>query len=157
MYGKCNELDAGSRVFSKVRAHDVVSWTALIVAYTQHGRNRDGGRRHGAGQELQGHKGGRGVECDDHGLRAGGYSRAAVDLYDMMKQRGLDADESTLSSILSACAELKDCQKLHVASKDCSQSPVVLNALIKMYASCGEIREAKAVFKRMKSCLRPRW
>ncbi|EFJ21799.1 hypothetical protein SELMODRAFT_417058 [Selaginella moellendorffii] len=106
--------------------------------------------------ELQGHKGGRGVECDDHGLRAGGYSRAAVDLYDMMKQRGLDADESTLSSILSACAELKDCQKLHVASKDCSQSPVVLNALIKMYASCGEIREAKAVFKRMKSCLRPR-
>ncbi|XP_024537981.1 pentatricopeptide repeat-containing protein At2g39620 [Selaginella moellendorffii] len=225
MYGKCNELDAARRVFSKVRAHDVVSWTALIVAYTQHGRNREAlelyKQMEGEGMEpdkvtftsvlsacsntndlelgqalharLLARKDGFSdgvlvaalinmyVKCGRLDLSSEifqsckdtkavvvwnamitayeqeGYSRAAVDLYDMMKQRGLDPDESTLSSILSACAELKDLEKgeqVHVeiiASRDCSQNPVVLNALISMYASCGEIREAKAVFKRMKN------
>ncbi|EFJ21660.1 hypothetical protein SELMODRAFT_417042 [Selaginella moellendorffii] len=36
-----NELDG---ILSKVRAHDVVSWAALIVAYTQHRRNRAAGQ-----------------------------------------------------------------------------------------------------------------
>ncbi|KAH7426009.1 hypothetical protein KP509_11G081200 [Ceratopteris richardii] len=37
MYSKCSELARASDVFDKLPSHDVVSWTALIGGYSEHG------------------------------------------------------------------------------------------------------------------------
>ncbi|KAI5085104.1 hypothetical protein GOP47_0001273 [Adiantum capillus-veneris] len=37
MYGKCGVLDKAQQTFDKIHNHNVVSWTALIAGYVEHG------------------------------------------------------------------------------------------------------------------------
>lgn len=41
MYGKCGSVDDSCQVFSKMHIRDVVSWTAMITVYAQHGHNKE--------------------------------------------------------------------------------------------------------------------
>ncbi|KAH7422707.1 hypothetical protein KP509_12G021300 [Ceratopteris richardii] len=41
MYGKCGFVDDAKHHFHKMDAHNVVSWTAIISAFAQHGHARD--------------------------------------------------------------------------------------------------------------------
>jgi hypothetical protein len=36
-YTQCSDVVAASAVFDRVASRDVVSWTAMIMAYVQHG------------------------------------------------------------------------------------------------------------------------
>ncbi|KAJ9559724.1 hypothetical protein OSB04_004884 [Centaurea solstitialis] len=42
MYAKCGSLDHARKVFDEMPERNVVSWTALISGYSQHGRCREG-------------------------------------------------------------------------------------------------------------------
>lgn len=72
-------------------------------------------------------------------------------LFTEMEREGLEPDEVTMASTLSACAQLKDLdygKKLHLHIKKSSLKicAVLGTALVDMYAKCGELVLARRVF-----------
>eukprot|EP01018_Ginkgo_biloba_P003036 Gb_26695 [translate_table: standard] len=82
------------------------------------------------------------------------HSEDAVLLFNQMQAGGIAPDQFTLSSILSACANLEDLEKgmlVHARMiKIGLESDVFArNALVDMYAKCGIIEYARQVFDKM--------
>jgi pentatricopeptide repeat protein len=120
MYGKCDEVMKAQEVFDELEGRDVVSWTALIAGYAQHG---------------QGAK--------------------ALCCYEQMHHEGYLPNSVTFLGVLKACGCIgatERGQTIHakivkerLVEKDLS----VGNALIDMYAKCGELRRAHLVFDKL--------
>lgn len=69
MYSKCGTLKDARKFFNEKRDHSLVSWTAMMSGYANHG-----------------------------------YGKEAVELFNEMKELGLDPDGITFVSILMACS-----------------------------------------------------
>ncbi|GAB4861160.1 hypothetical protein Ancab_036317 [Ancistrocladus abbreviatus] len=86
------------------------------------------------------------------GYAQNGLANAVVDLFINMKECGLQADEFTYTSILSACSCLGSskmgCQ-LHsiIIKKNFESNLFVGNALVDMYAKSGSLTEARQLFE----------
>ncbi|EFJ26278.1 hypothetical protein SELMODRAFT_98472 [Selaginella moellendorffii] len=84
-----------------------------------------------------------------------GHYREALDLYGRMDHEGVHADGVTYVTALGACASLgalKEGKAIHLRVSECGfQSLVVHTALLTMYAKCGELDAARAVFNRLAS------
>ncbi|CAN6311678.1 unnamed protein product [Urochloa humidicola] len=118
-YAQCGDVAATSTVFDRMASRDVVSWTTMITAYVQHG--------HG-----------------DKALR----------MFPTMVAEGFRPNEFTVCSVLKACAEEKALRlgkQLHgaVVKKLYKYDIHVGSALVSMYARCGEVFDAQAVFDKM--------
>uniref|UniRef100_A0A0A9D9V9 Pentatricopeptide repeat-containing protein n=1 Tax=Arundo donax TaxID=35708 RepID=A0A0A9D9V9_ARUDO len=119
-YAQCSDVASASNIFDKMTSRDVVSWTTMITAYVQHG--------HG-----------------DKALR----------MFSVMVSEGFRPNEFTVCSVLKACAEEKALsfgKQLHgaVVKKLCKDDIHVGSALVTMYARCGEVFDAQAVFDKMR-------
>ncbi|CAL9186914.1 unnamed protein product [Musa hybrid cultivar] len=122
-YGKCGDVDASPRaVFASMPERNVVSWTALISGYEQN-------------EEEE----------------------AALELFTQMMAEGVIPTPFTLVSILSACASLgliERGKQVHgftfrrFIGSD-SFNVFIFNALIDMYAKCGNMVSASTVFDKM--------
>ncbi|XP_004491829.1 pentatricopeptide repeat-containing protein At5g15300 [Cicer arietinum] len=117
-YAKQGEMESARMLFDEAPVKDVVSWNAVIAGY---------------------------VVCR--------LNRQALELFDEMSRvGGVYPDEVTLLSLLSACAELGDLEngrKVHAEIMEISMGKVntlLGNALVDMYAKCGNIEEAIHVF-----------
>ncbi|KAK8518323.1 hypothetical protein V6N13_027795 [Hibiscus sabdariffa] len=82
-------------------------------------------------------------------------SSEAVDLYSQMEAYGIEPDSFTIASILPACGDLSAIflgRRIHecINRKKLLPNLALENALIDMYAKCGCLKEAKAVFDQMK-------
>lgn len=81
----------------------------------------------------------------------------AVEVFANMMDHGVDPDEVTLASVVSACATLTLIGKgrqIHalVVKNDKYRNDLILsNALVDMYAKCGKINEAGFIFEHMPS------
>ncbi|XP_021861760.1 pentatricopeptide repeat-containing protein At2g13600 [Spinacia oleracea] len=81
----------------------------------------------------------------------------AVEVFANMMDNGVDTDEVTLASVVSACATLtlvREGMQIHasVVKKDKYRNDLILsNALVDMYAKCGRINEARFIFQNMPS------
>lgn len=138
MYANCGSLVEAQKVFDLLSNRDVVSWNAMIAGFSQQGR----------GQQ-------------------------ALHLYDQMRKDGVMPDDWTYVSLLSACSSLAAAEektyvngqalKLESLRKgtqihaDITQSgrgsvAHVCSALVHMYASCGNIQEARSVFDTLRRC-----
>ncbi|KAJ7945223.1 Pentatricopeptide repeat-containing protein [Quillaja saponaria] len=79
----------------------------------------------------------------------------AVEVFIRMLNSGIEPDEVTLASVVSACASLsalREGLQIHtriVKTNKFRKDLVLGNALVDMYAKCGRIREARLVFDRM--------
>ncbi|MCD7466033.1 hypothetical protein HAX54_002357 [Datura stramonium] len=122
-YFRTGNIDEALRNFDEMPDKNVVSWTTVIAGCTQNGR------------------------CQQ-----------AVALFHLMHRRNVEFDQVALVAVLSARAELGalDLGKwIHSSVVESLQfrNELVLvsfyNALIHVYASCGEIEEAYRVFKGM--------
>ncbi|KAJ1295831.1 hypothetical protein BS78_01G253100 [Paspalum vaginatum] len=118
-YARCSDVAAASAVFDRMSSRDVVSWTTMITAYVQHG----------------------------HGEKA-------LQMFPTMVSEGFRPNEFTVCSALKACAEekaLRFGKQLHgaVAKKLYKYDIHVGSALVTMYARCGEVFDAQAVFDKM--------
>ncbi|XP_078444894.1 pentatricopeptide repeat-containing protein At4g39952, mitochondrial-like [Wolffia australiana] len=87
------------------------------------------------------------------GLSSLGCSRKALEVFDQMLVYGVEPSSATLVIILSACATATDLQRGEVAHQ-CAKDrglvgTVVSTALIDMYAKCGQLEAARAVFDNM--------
>ncbi|RZC24292.1 Pentatricopeptide repeat-containing protein isoform I [Glycine soja] len=119
MYAKTEDLNCAYAVFEKMFEKDVISWTSLVTGYTQNGSHEE---------SLK-------TFCD-------------------MRISGVSPDQFIVASILSACAELtllefgkqvhSDFIKLGLRS-----SLSVNNSLVTMYAKCGCLDDADAIFVSM--------
>nr|GMD19428.1 pentatricopeptide repeat-containing protein At4g02750-like [Ipomoea batatas] len=115
-YAQAGKMENSFEMFENMRERNVISWNSLISGFTQNGLYVDG-----------------------------------VKSFVSMSREGKKPDQSTFTSALSSCGNLAleyTGRQLHQAiirsgfAKDLSIS----NALITMYAKCGNIFNAKKVF-----------
>ncbi|GJN01109.1 hypothetical protein PR202_ga18345 [Eleusine coracana subsp. coracana] len=126
MYAKCGDLTTARRLFRKIpiNKRNVVTWNTMIAALTR--------ADHAAGDALSLFR-------------------------EMQTQRAVHPDDATVVAVLGACARLGALDTgmwVHAyhtnrSAKTGTGSVIVGNALIDMYAKCGALGHARAVFDAM--------
>ncbi|KAF8094094.1 hypothetical protein N665_0370s0029 [Sinapis alba] len=116
-YFRVGDVDEAIGVFNRVKVRDLVIWNSLITGYTQNG-----------------------------------YADGAIDAFRKMQGEGFEPDAVTVSSVLSACAQsgrLDVGREVHslINFKGIELNEFVSNALIDMYAKCGDLENATSVFE----------
>ncbi|GLT66378.1 hypothetical protein SLA2020_387460 [Shorea laevis] len=119
MYAKCGQIDAARKVFDEMPMRDTVCWTAMITACEQ--------------AELP---------------------EEAVVLFQEMQQAGVFADAVSIVSVASAVAQLGDTMRAHMIHAQVIYNGYLMdvsvgNAVISMYAKCGNVDKARLVFDLM--------
>eukprot|EP01018_Ginkgo_biloba_P004276 Gb_28079 [translate_table: standard] len=150
MYAKCHSLADACQVFDEMPQRDVVAWNVMIAGYTQSGdieyaremfnkmplRNVSSWNSMIAGCAQHG-------KCDE-----------ALVLFEQMQQAGMTPDILTFVSIFAACADvaaLEQGKQIHAyIIRNGFKSCVALeNAVIDMYAKCGNMKDAYQLFEEM--------
>jgi pentatricopeptide repeat protein len=117
MYAKCGLILKAREVFDELLVQDVVSWNALIGGYADHGRGED-----------------------------------ALDLFHEMQNKGIARDAVTFVCALKACGVAGASNKGREIHDEIARNGLLkrdfllANALIDMYAKCGEFRKAQEAF-----------
>ncbi|KAK7260880.1 hypothetical protein RIF29_27179 [Crotalaria pallida] len=120
MYCYCEGGDGYARkVFDESPKSDSVTWSAMIGGYARLGRSAE-----------------------------------AVGLFREMQVAGVRPDEITMVSVLSACTDLGALElgkwlESYVERKEITKSLELCNALIDMFAKCGDVDKAMKLFRRM--------
>ncbi|KAL9154947.1 hypothetical protein ABFS82_10G150100 [Erythranthe guttata] len=118
-YFKCGSVEVAERVFKTMPKSNVVSWNVVISGY----------------------------------VSAGCYFEA-LGIYDEMRAANVKPDAITLTSTLAACSQLAALERgrefhKHVIEAKLNSNEVVMGALLDMYAKCGAVKEAEAVFNQL--------
>lgn len=121
LYSLSGEVSVARGVFDRSSKGDVVTWNVMISGYN------------------------RSKQFDE-----------SMKLFDEMERMRVLPSSITLVSVLSACSKLKDLnvgKRVHRYVKDLKIEPVRVleNALIDMYAACGDMDTALGIFDNMKS------
>ncbi|XP_031486020.1 pentatricopeptide repeat-containing protein At3g09040, mitochondrial isoform X1 [Nymphaea colorata] len=116
MYARCQTSEDACLLFRELNGQSTVSWTAIISGLIQNGLNKK-----------------------------------ALDFFLEMRSINVEPDHATFASILKACASLaalEDGKKLHslIIRTGFAFNTHTSSALIDMYAKCGDIVSATAVF-----------
>lgn len=119
-YCKQGRMASARELFDRVPHRDTVSWNAMISGYVH-----------------------------------SGAPAKAMDLFDEMRRDGQRPDEVTVLGLVSACADsgaIDFGQRIHsgLSGAGASQSVLLCNALIDMYAKCGSLDGAVRVFRGMR-------
>ncbi|KAK8950397.1 putative pentatricopeptide repeat-containing protein [Platanthera guangdongensis] len=127
MYTKCGRMELARRVFDDMVRKDVVSWSAMIGGYSSNGLPRE-----------------------------------ALQLFFEMEAVNMKPDCVTMVGALSACAklgalELGERVSRYMEASSFLSNPILGTALIDMYAKCGSMARAWAIFGRMKEMDRIVW
>ncbi|XP_058082933.1 putative pentatricopeptide repeat-containing protein At1g74400 [Magnolia sinica] len=117
MYSATGSLEDAHHVFNEIFTRNVVCWSALISAYVDNGR-----------------------------------PNKALELFREMQMENVEPDGVTITIALSACADLGALDMgewIHgyIGRKEGFKADLYLkNALINMYAKCGDIKTARRLF-----------
>lgn len=116
-YAKCGDIVSAREVFKLMPERDVVSWSSLIDGY----------------------------------VKDGGYSEALA-VFDRMQVSGVKGNEVTMVSVLCACAHMGALEKgrtmdRYIMENRLPLTLVLRTSLVDMYAKCGAIDDALAVFR----------
>eukprot|EP01018_Ginkgo_biloba_P029996 Gb_33537 [translate_table: standard] len=119
MYAKCGNLEVAHQVFDKLPERNLVSWTAMIAGYAQHGHAEE------ALVLLD--------QMQRAGVKADQFTFASI----LRACAGLVALEEGKKV------------HTHVIINGFASDVVLLSALIDMYAKCGSMDDARHVFDKM--------
>lgn len=119
MHAKCKSIAEAQKVFNMLPSRNVIAWTALISGYTDHGHGKE-----------------------------------ALDCFRQMRQEGVYPDAVTYICSLRACGLIKASQSgqaLHaeISRKGLEDNLLVGSTLVDMYAKCGLLSKARAVFDKL--------
>ncbi|ESR43415.1 hypothetical protein CICLE_v10011274mg [Citrus x clementina] len=119
MYVKCGSVDYGRKLFDQVPEKGLITWNAMISGYAQNGLATD-----------------------------------VLELYREMKSLGVCPDAVTFVGVLSSCAHLGAHSvglevEQQIQANGFGSNPFLNNALINMYARCGNLKKARAIFDGM--------
>ncbi|KAI3866220.1 hypothetical protein MKW92_004031 [Papaver armeniacum] len=121
-YAKCRDLVSARQIFEAMPEKDVITWSSLIDGYVKSGNHME-----------------------------------ALGIFERMRSEGLKANEVTMVSVLCACAHLGALEKgkiMHNYVKE-NKLPLTLvlqTSIVDMYAKCGAIEDAFAVFHEVPAC-----
>lgn len=119
MYVKSGEIDCGRKLFNEMPRKGLITWNAMINGYAQNG-----------------------------------LANNVLELYKEMESKGFCTDPVTLVGVLSSCAHLgalsvgKEVER-KMEGFGFSSNPFLNNALINMYARCGNLKKARDIFDGM--------
>ena len=122
MYAKCGAPTDAEKILQGLPIRDIVCWNALICAYAQQGR------------------------CQE-----------ALNCFECMRNEFIDPDAVTFISILNACASMGAINKgkqIHeeIVNRSLLKDDIMLgNALVDMYAKCGELAKARNMLDELPS------
>ncbi|XP_057854729.2 pentatricopeptide repeat-containing protein At2g13600 [Cryptomeria japonica] len=124
MYAKCGNIYAARKLFDKMPQKNVISWTAMVVAYTQ------------------------------NGYSLSGFVGKALETFKQMQFAGVKPVSATFASILPGCAKMGALEQgiyIHqsIIESGFSSDVVAISALVDMYAKCGTIHKARELFDKM--------
>lgn len=165
MYGKCGSLANAQKVFDGLSQRNVVSWTAMLAAYAQHGEAQKALAMY---EQMQAE----GVSPNDRTLvsalqacgilaeeedsimdglymKMGSLGRAKA-LHLDARRKGYDSDVfvgSTLISVYGKCGSTVDAQQVFEALP--RRNVVSWNALIAAYAQLNEAEKAFELYEQM--------
>ncbi|KAG9447360.1 hypothetical protein H6P81_013488 [Aristolochia fimbriata] len=116
MYSRCGEVESARTVFDCVNEKDVISWNSMLSGYSQNGNATE-----------------------------------ALSLFDAMLASGIEPTSVTALIVVSSCAYLGSlCQarKIHefVLGSRMEVDTTLWNAIIDMYAKCGDLATAMQIF-----------
>ncbi|KAK6918929.1 Pentatricopeptide repeat [Dillenia turbinata] len=118
MYAKCGEVEIARSLFDKRKIEHVLLWNAMISGYAK-----------------------------------SGFAEEAIELFKNMKYVNLKPDSVTVRSAVLASAhmgslELAKWMDDYISNSEYKDDIYVNTALIDMYAKCGSVESARAVFDR---------
>ncbi|XP_059646672.1 putative pentatricopeptide repeat-containing protein At3g11460, mitochondrial [Cornus florida] len=119
MYIRCGSVELARKLFDEIPQKGLITWNAMISGYAQNG-----------------------------------LATHVLDLYQEMKLSGICPDPVTLVGVLSSCANLGaqkvGCQiERQIELSEFGFNTYLKNALINMYARCGNLIRARAIFDDM--------
>ncbi|KAL2929486.1 hypothetical protein RDABS01_034897 [Bienertia sinuspersici] len=127
MYASRGYLEDARKLFDEIPVKDVVSWNAMISGYVQSSQ----------------------------------FDKSITFFREMLRAEVMP-NESTMLSVLSACSQSGDLEsgkwvRSLIEENGFRTKLRIVNALIDMYAKCGDIEAAKQVFDRMGMKSLPSW
>ncbi|PSR86832.1 Pentatricopeptide repeat-containing protein [Actinidia chinensis var. chinensis] len=127
MLVSCGELEVAYKVFGESSVRDLVSWNSLINGF---------------------------VRC--------GKAHEALKIYREMEAEGIQPDEVTMIGVVSSCAQLEDLNLGSEFHRSIQENRLNLtipltNALMDMYAKCGNLREAQLLFEKLEKKTMVSW
>ncbi|KAL2346621.1 hypothetical protein Fmac_000621 [Flemingia macrophylla] len=127
MYLKCGEMESASSVFSEIPSPDDVAWTTMISGRVENGQEE-----------------------------------GALSTYHQMRLSRVRPDEYTFATLIKGCSlltALEQGRQIHanIVKLNCAFDPFVMTSLVDMYAKCGNIEDARGLFKRMNSRRTASW
>ncbi|ESQ42453.1 hypothetical protein EUTSA_v10015737mg [Eutrema salsugineum] len=150
IYGKSGDLVDAKKMFDEMPKRDHVAATVMINCYSEYGYIKEA-------LELF-----RDVKIKDticwtamiDGLVRNREMNKALELFRRMQTEKVSPNEFTAVCVLSACSDLGALElgrwvHSYVENEKMELSSFVGNALINMYSRCGDINEAKRVFRGM--------
>eukprot|EP01018_Ginkgo_biloba_P023510 Gb_17379 [translate_table: standard] len=119
MYATCGSMEIACLVFDKMPKRNVLLWNGMIRGYVKNG-----------------------------------LCKEALGLYHQMQSEGVQPNKFTFPFVLNACAGISALQQGnaihdHIIRIGLESDIFVGNALVDMYAKCGNVRVAREVFDRM--------
>ncbi|TYG61427.1 hypothetical protein ES288_D07G147400v1 [Gossypium darwinii] len=119
MYMKCGDADSARKLFDKMPVKNVVSWNSMISGLVQQGQFKE-----------------------------------ALHVFHDMQRIGLRPDSVTLVAVLNACSNLGKLElgkwvHAYIDKNQIKADGFVGNALVDMYAKCGNAEQAFGVFQGM--------
>eukprot|EP01018_Ginkgo_biloba_P019942 Gb_25604 [translate_table: standard] len=116
MYSKCRSIDDAYLLFFEMPERDVVSWNAMITGYAQQGHGEE-----------------------------------ALQFFQQMQREDMKPTHFSFASVLSACANMtafKQGKQIHtqIIKNGFDFNIFVGNALVDMYAKCGDVEKARFIF-----------
>eukprot|EP01018_Ginkgo_biloba_P026157 Gb_09455 [translate_table: standard] len=152
MYAKCGSIEEACVVFDRIPERNVVSWNAMIAGFAQNGH---------VDEALKIFKKMPAQNVISWTTMIGGYTQnghfdEAWELFSQMRLTDVKPNAETFATVLPACAGLAALDEGKEVHRDIIRSGFqsdifVQNGLVDMYAKCGGIDDARAVFEKMLS------
>lgn len=150
LYAKSGKLLDARNLFDKMLKRDVISWNAMLSAYAKTGSVED--LRETFGQMP--FRDPVSYNTMIAGFAGNECSSEALEVFVRMQDEGFEPTEYTHVSALHACSQLLDLRRgkqIHgriIVGNLCG-NVFIWNALIDIYAKCGDIDRARLLFDRM--------
>ncbi|KAL3830581.1 hypothetical protein ACJIZ3_019383 [Penstemon smallii] len=150
MYAKCRLISEAKRVFDGLPERNLVVYNTMLMGFLRCGMVKESEGLFGCMPEKDSIS----WTTMITGLTQNGMDKGALDLFREMRFRGLDMDQFTFGSILTACGgvlALREGQQIHayMTRTDQINNVFVASALLDMYSKCRHISYAERVFKKM--------
>lgn len=151
MFGKCGCVASAKEVFDGMPVKDVYSWTSMVSAYAKSGDLENAGKLF---KEIP-NRNAVSWSCMIAAYSQANLPEEAVRIFNDMIVAGVEPIDATLVSVLSACAQLgcldvgRWLYDTYIASHKVELTVNLNNALIDMFAKCGDVSAASRLFSNM--------